>query len=662
MNFIRKIIRFQDSPIYLLLFIALVAGLFIYGDFGASWDEPEYYQYADTTLKAYSVRDLANGQYSLESAYGPGDLRYYGPSFLILGKGFFGVLKLVLPNAYQIDIWHLTIYLFFLMGIFFFYKLALRLTSRAAAISSSALLLTQPVLFGNAWINPKDIPLLVFFLGAIYFGVIFSDRIETFNLDWKGQSYPEAENRNPWLSIKGLRKTIFVAINLMLILSSSLLVFFSDQVKKGLSDRILMVNINSSKTFFDNFFLTLVRNYQKVPLSYYAEKSAGLFNHFLFIFILFTILFTTVFLYLHRFPNDYRIRWKYFKINVSLFWLTFKKSKEKNKIIFNLLAACLFLAFSSATRLIGPLAGFLVLLYWIIQFRWKALPFGGAYFLLSLPLFYIQWPYIWKDTWNKLVFVLQHMSNNPVGVNVLFGGTTYNSRNLPAGYFFGLIGVTLTEPALILILAGFLFLLIQIIRERRINPEWLIPTGWFLIPFIYILVSRPPMYDNYRHFLFLLPALFFFAAAIIQRIFDLFSPVWIKFSLVILLILPGIFGIIRLHPYEYSYYNLFVGEVSGAENKFELDYWLTCYRELGKEIEGSEARTVDVYVDLAPDLASLYNYQRLRVNSINSIPFSQNGLVILHKRWDHILLYEDFPIAYEVQLDGVVLCIARRVP
>jgi hypothetical protein len=36
---------------------------------------------------------------------------------------------------------------------------------------------------------------------------------------------------------------------------------------------------------------------------------------------------------------------------------------------------------------------------------------------------------------------------------------------------------------------------------------------------------------------------------------------------------------IRLHPYQYVYYNQFVGGTGQAAYQFETDYWLTCYKD-----------------------------------------------------------------------------------
>jgi hypothetical protein len=49
--------------------------------------------------------------------------------------------------------------------------------------------------------------------------------------------------------------------------------------------------------------------------------------------------------------------------------------------------------------------------------------------------------------------------------------------------------------------------------------------------------------------------------------------------LVIIVLLPGLIGILRLHPYEYTYYNSLVGQTEEINGKYELDYWCTSYRE-----------------------------------------------------------------------------------
>jgi len=46
-----------------------------------------------------------------------------------------------------------------------------------------------------------------------------------------------------------------------------------------------------------------------------------------------------------------------------------------------------------------------------------------------------------------------------------------------------------------------------------------------------------------------------------------------------LILIPGIWAIIQLHPYEYIYYNSLVGGVNGATGQYEIDRWCISYRE-----------------------------------------------------------------------------------
>jgi hypothetical protein len=45
---------FFEKPILILLAVNLIAGLFIFRDYGLSWDEPLFYDYGDALGYAYS--------------------------------------------------------------------------------------------------------------------------------------------------------------------------------------------------------------------------------------------------------------------------------------------------------------------------------------------------------------------------------------------------------------------------------------------------------------------------------------------------------------------------------------------------------------------------------------------------------------------------------
>jgi hypothetical protein len=72
-----------------------------------------------------------------------------------------------IPRA---DLWHLVNFITFQIGVALFFAVCLRWMGSWAAFGATLLFSTQPVLWGHGWINPKDIPFTVFFLGAIYTG------------------------------------------------------------------------------------------------------------------------------------------------------------------------------------------------------------------------------------------------------------------------------------------------------------------------------------------------------------------------------------------------------------------------------------------------------------------------------------------------------------
>ena len=173
-----RLLRHPNFPLLLLLLIGLLAGLPAFDDYGLSWDEPLFYQYAAAIPSAYSIRARLDGTFNIEDAYGPSaDHAAYGPAYLLLAQPLVDGLDALLP-ATQPDLWHLVNYLTFVLGALLLYGLCRRWVSPWAAFGAALLFLTQPVLWGHAWINPKDMPFLVFFIAAMLTGLRLVDALK----------------------------------------------------------------------------------------------------------------------------------------------------------------------------------------------------------------------------------------------------------------------------------------------------------------------------------------------------------------------------------------------------------------------------------------------------------------------------------------------------
>src|SRR4030067_713800 len=74
-------------------------------------------------------------------------------------------------------------FLSLLLGLSFFYIICLRLMNKWTAFSTTLLFGTQPLIWGHAFINPKDIPFMAFFLGSLATGLAMVDALTGHSLD-----------------------------------------------------------------------------------------------------------------------------------------------------------------------------------------------------------------------------------------------------------------------------------------------------------------------------------------------------------------------------------------------------------------------------------------------------------------------------------------------
>jgi hypothetical protein len=658
MQKMRLLLKKPDIPVLIILAAGLLTGLLIFDDFGASWDEPEYYEYADSTIGAYSISARLNGTYQYSSVLGKKDLRYYGPAFLIVGKGMQALLKLVFPHALSIDLWHLTIYFSYLLSVFFFYKLAQRWVSTRAAVLAALLFAGQPVLFGSAWINPKDIPFMVFFLGAVYFGLAFLDHGKKAFANHVCPEKAAGAAPAPRRGIKTKTQKTVLIISLILLLLSSFLILGGDLIRSSLEERILSVNIHSPARLIDWLFVQVASNAQNLPLQNYANKAVTIFNRltggiaaaaFLGVMLSIGLLL------------DSRL----IKKSLSLITTAFddiRRYPNKPALIGCFFAACLFLGFACATRVVGGLAALLVIWVWMAGLKKKSIPLIGLYGLLSLAIFFICWPYIWRDTLSNLLYVLNRMTSFPDDHANLLAGVLLNSKDLPASYLPSLLARTISETGILLFLAGIIPCIIRLTRRASARSELVMILAWFFLPFFYVVLTTPPMYDNYRHFLFILPAAFLLAAFAVDWLFQKLNKPLYQLLLSLVILAPGFLADIQLHPYQYSYYNEISGGVRGAVNQYEVDYWLTCYKELTEQINAEVENQQDVYAFLNSDLLEIYAAPNLNIIAANEKSLIPAGdLVALPLRYGLLQLYPEAPVEYSVKLDGAELCVVKKM-
>ena len=328
--------------------------------------------------------------------------------------------------------------------------------------------------------------------------------------------------------------------------------------------------------------------------------------------------------------------------------------------------AGLMLGATTAVRVIGPLAGVVVFVYFLSKRNWRAFPALIAYAVLSVVVMFAAWPFLWADPLQRLLEVLRHMSDNPTQLAVLFMGQMYRAPTLPRRYFPQMLAITLTEPTWLLFAAGFGLALFKSWRDRqRRTLSALIVMGWFFLMLVYVLVNKPPMYDGFRHFLFTMPPVFAAIGFVFQFLYEKLKSRILWAAAVLLLLLPGLLGMFQLHPYEYSYYNTFVGGVGGAYRSYETDYWLTCYKESLEWLRANRpGKTIHIQREFP--LASYYG-QGLALKDLapeTGLDIQPGDMLLFSTRanLDERSLYRKVPVIHSIGRQGADFCLIKEQP
>jgi hypothetical protein len=145
------------------------------------------------------------------------------------------------------------------------------------------------------------------------------------------------------------------------------------------------------------------------------------------------------------------------------------------------------------------------------------------------------------------------------------------------------MSIQLTEIVLILFVIGLVISIWRAFTQKQVEPLALIVV-WFILPIVGVVVNKSVVYNNFRQFLFVLPPVFLATGLTLDFLFMKVRRTFYRSAILLLFALPAIYMDVHLHPYQYIYYNSFVGGVHGAFHNYELDYWGTSYSEAAEYI------------------------------------------------------------------------------
>jgi len=234
--------------------------------------------------------------------------------------------------------------------------------------------------------------------------------------------------------------------------------------------------------------------------------------------------------------------------------------------------------------------------------RWRFAALSAARLLPALLLAYLimvlAWPWAALSPLNPVRGLLA-FSEFQYDIRTNLAGQVYEMANAPRLYVP--IYILIRLPLLMLLGAALAILYALLPRlgaasaELRRRDVALVALT-VMFPLACQVIWRGPAFTGMRHFLFVIPALAVLAGIGLDKALTALATRGRVIGSGALAVVAGCFlfdavTLVRLHPYEYLYYNSLVGGLPGASRRYDLDYWFASMPEAIHQLEAYLRRT-----------------------------------------------------------------------
>ncbi|OUW19018.1 MAG: hypothetical protein CBD18_01640 [Opitutales bacterium TMED158] len=234
----------------------------------------------------------------------------------------------------------------------------------------------------------------------------------------------------------------------------------------------------------------------------------------------------------------------------------------------------------------------------------------GAALALAAVILLLYWPAAQFRPFGQASSTLEKVTQYSWDLPVFFEGAFYAASDLPFYYIIKMLLLKLPLVFLTFLGIGLAAVAGKLRADLRSN-EWTLER-WQglgltlfagLSPIAYVIGRDSTLYNGLRHLLFVVPiaaSLAGWGMVQARRWLSAQRPALerplLGFAGIALALVA--FSSVRIHPYQYIYYNELSGGVASASNTYETDYWGTVYKELAQElealVEGSERIQVNM--------------------------------------------------------------------
>jgi hypothetical protein len=641
------------GPVILLLLANLIVGLLLVADYGQSTDEEPNLVFARATLASYRHPDTPYRDPAREDK---------GPFYLMVWLAAGEALGRMVPGWLFADGRHFVNFLTFQMALVSIYALALRFTRPWLALTAVLLFETQPVLFGHAFINQKDIPFMAFFAATLALGIAMVDRF-TSGMEHAAEAgkirRPRSASwdilRQGWAADRprAVRVAALGAALVFIVPSARLLLHAPLQT--ALDRTIRAAYVGASWEPINDLFSRVAQNVATVPPEAYVLRAVRLTN-LATVGVSLVMLLVAIVVVTTRWPTARRAFWPAVASDL--------RQGAGLRPPWVLIPASIILGMGIAVRSTTLFAASLVVLYALVRAGPRMALVLTLYGVGAMLVAYVFWPQLWGSPAAMIAGSLDRTFQFPEPHRTLFEGVVLLSNNMPPTYLPHVLSIQLTLPALALILPGVVLMARSAFGSgARAALAWVLIL-WFIMPFLAVVILRVPIYNYSRHVLFIFPPMFVAAATALDRAMHLIQPPrWAGSLLAVALLLPGLVAIARLHPYEYGYFNELVGGVRGVRGRFIPDYWCTSLREAMEYVNGHAPSSAGIAVTGPESNAIAFAREDLRVRDdaemLRDSAFQPWAILACNLPTIDPTFFPEAPVLLTVEREGVPLAVLK---
>jgi len=309
----------------------------------------------------------------------------------------------------------------------------------------------------------------------------------------------------------------------------------------------------------------------------------------------------------------------------------------KHKKVFYLIMSAIAFALAFNSKLYNIFIPLVIIIWffanrikpWNKRSRFEILKHSLIFLIVFLLFLNILNPIYWKELY--ILEISKNKIQNFLPQPTIYFGEIGLSTKLPFHYPFIMLGITTPPIILFFLILGIITISKQLLNQKNNLFNSLVLLGFF-IPILKYSLLHISIFNGTRHLMDSFPFLFIISGIGASKIYSFITT---KFKIVIhnnmiikifvnlifvIFFLFTLLPIIKYHPYQHTYYNFLTGGLKGAENKFEIEYWGSSYKEgcdwINKNIEPNAIIFVIVNTGMAEFyLNSSYNIQNLEKKS-----------------------------------------------